>query len=136
MRKEVEIVIAIGTNTNQEISMFLAKQLLEQLLKGIKFTEELWTLPVDIKSDRFLNCLAIGHTTHGAPQIKNALRRIENRCGDSKTARANGSVKMDIDILLYDGQRMHEKDWERPYIQTLMKEVETIRNNETSNTKE
>lgn len=134
MRKEVEIVIAIGTNTNQEISIFLAKQLLEQLFKDIKFTEELWTLPLDIKSDRFLNCLAIGHTTHGAPQIKSALRRIENRCGDSKTARTNGIVKMDIDILLYDGQRLHEEDWNRPYIKTLMKEIDAIRNYKTPNT--
>lgn len=132
MRKKVEIVIAIGTNTSHEISIFLAKQLLVQLLKDIQFTEELWTQPVDIKSDRFLNCLAIAHTSHGAPQIRNALRRIENRCGDSKTARANGIVKMDIDILLYDGQRMHEDDWNRPYITTLMKEIDAIRNNQTS----
>jgi len=39
-----------------------------------------------------------------------------------------GVVRMDVDLLLYNGERYHEEDWNRSYIQTLMKEIEAIRN--------
>ena len=122
-----EIVISLGSNDRQETNMIIAKQLLEQLFGDIQFTKSVWTNPIGIESDRFLNCLAIAHTKHREPQIKSALKRIEIRCGDTRAFRSINIVRMDIDILLFDGQRLHAEDWQRPYIKNLMKEINQIR---------
>ena len=122
-----EIVISLGSNDRQETNMIIAKQLLEQLFGDIQFTKSVWTNPIGIESDRFLNCLAIAHTKHREPQIKSALKRIEIRCGDTRAFRSINIVRMDIDILLFDGQRIHAEDWQRPYIKNLMKEINHIR---------
>ena len=122
-----EIVISLGSNDRQETNMIIAKQLLEQLFGDIQFTKSVWTNPIGIESDRFLNCLAIAHTKHREPQIKSALKRIEIRCGDTRAFRSINIVRMDIDILLFDGQRLHTEDWQRPYIKNLMKEINHIR---------
>ena len=122
-----EIVISLGSNDRQETNMIIAKQLLEQLFGDIQFTKSVWTNPIGIESDRFLNCLAIAHTKHREPQIKSALKRIEIRCGDTRAFRSINIVRMDIDILLFDGQRLHTEDWQRPYIKSLMKEINHIR---------
>ena len=122
-----EIVISLGSNDRQETNMIIAKQLLEQLFGDIQFTKSVWTNPIGIESDRFLNCLAIAHTKHREPQIKSALKRIEIRCGDTRAFRSINIVRMDIDILLFDGQRLHAEDWQRPYIKNLMKEIYQIR---------
>ena len=122
-----EIVISLGSNDRQETNMIIAKQLLEQLFGDIQFTKSVWTNPIGIESDRFLNCLAIAHTKHREPQIKSALKRIEIRYGDTRAFRTINIVRMDIDILLFDGQRLHAADWQRPYIKNLMKEINHIR---------
>ena len=122
-----EIVISLGSNDRQETNMIIAMQLLEQLFGYIQFTKSVWTNPIGIESDRFLNCLAIAHTKHREPQIKSALKRIEIRCGDTRAFRSINIVRMDIDILLFDGQRLHAEDWQRPYIKNLMKEINHIR---------
>jgi 2-amino-4-hydroxy-6-hydroxymethyldihydropteridine diphosphokinase len=80
-----------------------------------------------MQSERFLNCLAIAHTKHREPQISSALKRIEIRCGNTRALRTVNIVRMDIDILLFDHQRLHEKDWKRSYIKNLMKEIDSIR---------
>lgn len=126
-KSNYEIVIALGSNDRQEINMLTAKQLLRQLFSDIEFTKSVWTKPIGIESDRFLNCLAIAHTKHREPQMKSALKRIQLRCGDTRSLRTINIVRMDIDILLFDHQRLHEKDWERPYIKNLMKEIDAIR---------
>lgn len=134
MKERVEIVIALGTNNDHEISMFKAQQQLEVLFKDVVFTQQLWTDPIGSKGQNlpmgtpFLNCLAIAHTNHGAKQVASALKRIEVRCGDTRAHRMIGVVRMDVDLLLYNGERYHEEDWNRSYIQTLMKEIEAIRN--------
>ena len=39
------------------------------------------------------------------------------------TERKQGIVRIDIDILLADGQRHHEDDWERPYVKNLLAQL-------------
>lgn len=124
MTEVKEIIISIGTNIDQDLNMFIAKQRLEELFHNIQYSSEMWTDPIDMPdSDRFLNCLAYTRTVHGFKQVRQALKQIERRCGVSYAMKHAGIVKMDIDILLYGDERLHESNWNRPYIQQLMKEL-------------
>ena len=115
--------MALGTNHEQELNMSQAKEMLSRLLDGIRFSSLAWTAPIGIVSDHFLNCLAIGGTSLSLPSLLSAIKRIERKCGDTTSLRQENIVCMDIDILMYDDKRMHQGDWQRPYIQQLMNEL-------------
>lgn len=123
MTESKELILALGTNCDQEKSISHAQEMLRSMFgKSIIFTECVWTEPIGIKSDKFLNCLAFTHTPHKLEYLCMALKHIEQACGNSKRARTNNIVKMDIDILKYGDITLHTDDWNRKYITDLIKE--------------
>ena len=125
MRKPAEIIIALGTNKAQEANMSAARELVAQLLPGLTFTRDLWTAPVGIESDLFLNCLASGTTSLSYAEARSALKLIESQLGAEPSSKAAGIVAIDLDILLFNGRRYHQKDWNRTYIKQLLSELKT-----------
>lgn len=125
MTEQHRVVIAIGSNTNHEENMIKAKKLLSALL-AISYTSEIWTTPIGVNSDKFLNCLGVAETKHGVKQLERAFKQIERRCGDAKSKRNRGTIVMDIDILQYDEEKLHKTDWTRDYVQKLIKEIESF----------
>lgn len=125
MDKTRQVILALGTNHGQEPNMNQAKEMLARLLDDIHYSSQAWTAPIGIVSDDFLNCLAIGETSLSLHSLLSDIKRIERTCGDSPSLRQENIVCMDIDILLFGDQRMHKRDWQRPYIQQLMNELTT-----------
>ena len=130
MNKTHELIISIGTNVDHDLNMTLAKRALLTLLPDMTFTTEKWTTPVDAESDKFLNCLALATTRHGAKQIVRAFKQIERKCGDTKGKRSKGTITVDIDILKYDDEIFHKEDWQRGYIRALMREINEMKRQE------
>ena len=130
MNKTHELIISIGTNVDHDLNMTLAKRALLTLLPDMTFTTEKWTTPVDAESDKFLNCLALATTRHGAKQIVRAFKQIERKCGDTKGKRSKGTITVDIDILKYDDEIFHKEDWQRGYIRELMREINEMKRQE------
>ena len=123
MEKKRKVILALGTNYNQTSNMAKAKDLLNEYLFPIRYSTQTWTEPIGIVSDHFLNCLAVCETDCPLPSLLTIIKRIEKKCGDSPSLRGENIVCMDIDILMYGDKRMHQGDWQRPYIQQLMKEL-------------
>ena len=40
-----------------------------------------------------------------------------------ETQRSREHVTIDLDLMQYDSQRYHLKDWSRPYIQLLLPDI-------------
>ena len=57
----------------------------------------------------------------GCGLLGEVLKETERRLG--RTHNEDGIVVLDLDLLEYDGLRYHEDDWNRDYIQQLMKEL-------------
>ncbi len=122
MTEKKELIISLGSNYDQEACMLRAKTEIRNAFgPDTMFSEEVWTSPIGIESDLFLNCLVFIRTSLKLEQLGRSLKQIESLCGNNKRARADNIVKMDIDILKYDGMRLHEKDWTREYVKNLMK---------------
>ena len=51
------------------------------------------------------------------------LKNIETTMGSMPEERRKGIVKIDIDLLQFDETRHKTGDWERDYIQLLIKEL-------------
>ena len=125
METNKKLIISIGTNIEQETNMLKAEIMLVKLFGDkILFTDNIWNDPVDIDSDLFLNRLAAVNTPHGLLQLQRAFKQIERHVGASKGEKRRGIVRIDIDILQYDEERLHVEDWNRPYVEKLLKQLD------------
>lgn len=67
--------------------------------------------------------LGAGRHQPGLSRLRQMLKDMERTIGSTPTERKQGIVRIDIDILLADGQRHHEDDWERPYVKNLLAQL-------------
>ena len=123
MTQNSNIIIAIGTNTDQQRHIKEVRSELMKQIPDICFTEAIWTDPIGMDSSQFLNCLAWGTTALALEQLQHLLKATERLHGDSQLLRKQCIVRLDLDLLLYDQERLHLKDWNRPYIQELLKQT-------------
>lgn len=124
MSEEKKLILSLGSNINHKKNIDQAVSLLQKMFGNDKIvsSRQLWTNPIDIKSDKFLNCILFIYTSYGLDYIEKGMKELEQICGSSKVERDKNIIKIDIDILMYDNKRMHEKDWSRGYIKDLMKD--------------
>ena len=120
-----KLMMALGSNYEQLENMEKAKSKLRSMFPDIRFSSALWTEPIGIPSDdRFVNMLAVAHTDLEREQVEMELKRIERECGRCAEEKEKCIIRMDIDLMSYDGEKFHPKDWARDYIITLMSELE------------
>jgi len=118
-----KLIISIGSNCDQVNKVSAAKKQLIRLFGAdVTFTKAVWTTPVDIKSDRFLNSLCFTITDMSLENVKKTLKNLEFQLGSTQEERSQNIVKIDLDILQYADTLMHEADWQRCYVKKLIKE--------------
>ena len=121
-QKEHQIIISLASNENQEANMAAARTQLTQLLTEVHFTSAMWTEPVNTsRKAPYLNQLCKGTTAFGEGLLCEVLKETEKRLG--RTRNEDGIVTIDLDLLEYDGQRHHLRDWNRDYIKNLLNEL-------------
>ena len=119
-----QVILALGTNVNQERNMKQVRQLLVDTWPDMKFTTPKWTQPIGMASDRFYNCLAYTEVEESLEELTEKVKNMERICGNTETERSLNRIQMDIDILLYGDNKLHIDDWQRDYIQELMNEID------------
>ena len=117
-----QIIISLASNKDQEAHMAAAREQLVQLLTEAHFTSAIWTEPINsIRKEPYLNQLCQGTTALGDGLLCEVLKETEKRLG--RTHNEDGIVTIDLDLLQYDGQRHHLRDWDRNYVKDLLKEL-------------
>ena len=71
----------------------------------------------------FSNQTALFETSIPAEEVRTILKRIERRNGRSPEDKAQGIVKLDIDLLKYDDCVLKPEDMEREFVLTGMREL-------------
>lgn len=121
-QKEHTVIISLASNENQEANMAAAREQLTQLLLEVHFTPAIWTEPVNCsRKEPYLNQLCKGTTAFGEGLLCEVLKESEKRIG--RTRNEDGIVAIDLDLLQYDNQRYHLRDWERNYVKDLINEL-------------
>ena len=121
-QKEHSFIISLASNENQEANMAHAREQLTQLLTEVHFTSAIWTVPIhSVRQERYLNQLCQGTTAFGEGLLCEVLKEIEKRLG--RTKNEDGIVAIDLDLLQYDNQRHHLRDWDRNYVKDLISEL-------------
>lgn len=121
------VILALGTNIKQERNMKQVRRLLVDTWPDMKFTTPKWTQAIGMASDLFYNCLAYTKVEESLEDLTEKVKSMEQICGDTRAERLLNRIQMDIDILLYGDNKLHIDDWQRDYIQELMKEIEFIK---------
>lgn len=118
------VILALGTNVNQERNMKQVMRLLADTWPDIKFTTPKWTQPIGMASDLFYNCMAYTEVEESLEELTEKVKGMEQICGDTRAERLLNRIQMDIDILLYGDNKLHIDDWQRDYVQELMNEID------------
>ena len=121
-QKEHTVIISLASNENQEANMAAAREQLTQLLTSVHFTSAIWTEPVNSsRKEPYLNQLCQGTTAFGEGLLCEVLKETEKRIG--RTRNEDGIVAIDLDLLQYNNQRHHLRDWDRNYVKNLVGEL-------------
>ena len=124
--KEHHVIISLASNHDQEAALAAAREQLTQLLTEVHFTSAIWTEPiynnhfpltVNHEPTKYLNQLCYGTTALGCGLLGEVLKETERRLG--RTHNEDGIVVLDLDLLEYDGERYHLRDWDRSYVKEL-----------------
>ena len=117
-----EVIISLASNENQEANLAKAREQLTQLMAEVHFTSAIWTEPVNTsRKEPYLNQLCKGTTAFGEGLLCEVLKETEKRIG--RTRNEDGIVAIDLDLLQYDDQRHHLRDWGRDYVKNLLSEL-------------
>ena len=82
MKTRTKVIIAIGSNRNQEENLSKAYEHLRYMFKNSLFGPRMWTEPIGLEnSDKFLNQVMLGETICSKKSVLAALRSVEQRCG-------------------------------------------------------
>ena len=77
----MKITLAIGSNILQQKNIDEAQSRLRHLLPGIVFGEAVWTTPIGIQSDRFLNLLPMP-----TPRFRSSICKRNSRPSSARWA--------------------------------------------------
>ena len=86
-KMSIRILIALGSNHEQEKNVAFAMERLHSFFPGISFSRMLWTEPIGIASDRFVNALALADTDREQEEVERILKQVEKECRRNYTER-------------------------------------------------
>lgn len=123
-----DILIAIGTNVIADRIRFVEVHL-EQCFENVRFTQIIPTEPIGerFKGKQFFNAVMEGKTHMAMSEVEEQLKLIEQLAGNTLDKRNMGVVEADIDLLMYDDVKLHEKDWQRSYIKELVERIKEMK---------
>ena len=114
--------LCLGSNYNRHFHITQARKSLVHHFPDIRFGEEMETEAIGSGFlSPFSNQLACFKTSFSAEEIRNILKIIERENGRLPEDKAQGIVKLDIDLLKYDEQIFKAKDMENDFILQGMK---------------
>ena len=112
------VIIALGSNYQQAVHIRWASERLACLLEEVRYSRMLWTADVKGSGKWYMNRLMTGTTTLSKEVLEQWLKKTE-----AETGRTKEKVTIDLDILQYDDQRYHEKDWQRKYVVDIINDI-------------
>lgn len=115
------ILISLASNHEQTQNLAEARRRLEQIVAPDRYSEAIWTDPVGGKGkEQYLNQLLYATTDMDVKQLETTLKKVERQMGRTQEERNQGVVRIDLDLMRYDNQRYHLRDWSRAYVKRLL----------------
>lgn len=119
--------IELGSNESSDRTIREAQDILRECFPDIVFSRMQTTEPQNFKSPRpFLNRTGRFTTFKSEEEIRRMLKETERRMGRKPEDKAQGRVRIDIDLLVYDGKVLKTEDLQRDYVRAGLEELEQV----------
>ena len=110
-------LICMGSNFDRHPHMASARAALSEAFPDIRFGPELETEAIGSRFlSPFSNQLARFSTPLPAEEVRCLLKSIEKAHGRKPEDKAQGIVRLDIDLLMYDTTILKPEDMKRPFV--------------------
>ncbi|MDE6180324.1 MAG: 2-amino-4-hydroxy-6-hydroxymethyldihydropteridine diphosphokinase [Phocaeicola sp.] len=110
-------LLCMGSNTDRLAQLATAREALRSVFPDIRFGEVMETEAVGNGfHSPFSNQLAEFSTVLSSDFVRGLFKELERRCGRMPEDKTQGIVKLDIDLLVFDGRILKPEDMERTYI--------------------
>ena len=117
-------IIGIGSNIDAERNISAAKRMLGEKLNVLGESEFVRTRPIGPRQQQdFLNGSLLLKTRLGRKQLKALLREVEIALGRGVKEDRYGPRKMDLDILVWNGEIVDSDVYEREFLRRSVVEL-------------
>ena len=117
-------VIGVGSNIDAERNISVAKRMLREKLNVLGESEFVRTKPVGPREQQdFLNGSLLVKTRLGRKRLKALLKGVEVALGRDAGEDPYGPRKMDLDILVWNGQIVDSDVYEREFLRRSVIEL-------------
>ena len=117
-------LLCIGSNLDAATRLSAARTVLLSHFPDIRFSQEMVTEAIGSGFlSPFHNQVARLTTPLDADSVRTILKQIERDNGRLPEDKANGIVKLDIDLLMYDDCVLKPKDLEREFVRIGLEEL-------------
>ena len=114
---EHHCLLCMGSNTNRFTQLSDARKVLSEAFPDIHFGELMETQAIGSGfHSPFSNQLARFTTTLSSESVHNMFKELERHRGRLTGDKAQGIVKLDIDLLTFDNKVLKPEDMKREYI--------------------
>ncbi|MCH5245593.1 MAG: 2-amino-4-hydroxy-6-hydroxymethyldihydropteridine diphosphokinase [Muribaculaceae bacterium] len=123
--KSTVAVISIGSNSDDRSQKVeLAIEFLREILRDTHVST-VYESEAFNHNDKapYTNAVVVGKTVITMETLNLSLKEFETQSGRDSTARANGIVPIDLDIVIWDGRIIRNDDFERPYFNVGYREL-------------
>ena len=120
------VIVGVGSNINPGENVQKAKELISEKHAIIKSSRFIKTKPIGYKDqDDFLNGGFLIETSLEQYLFKQFLNDIENRLGRIRTDNKNEPRTIDLDVVIWNGNVVDNDYYERDFLQTIVKELDS-----------
>ena len=120
------VIVGVGSNINPGENVQKAKELISEKHAIIKSSRFIKTKPIGYKDqDNFLNGGFLIETSLEQYLFKQFLNDIENRLGRIRTDNKNEPRTIDLDVVIWNGNVVDNDYYERDFLQTIVKELDS-----------
>ena len=118
------VIVGIGSNIDAEKNVSTAKLMLGEKLNVLGESEFVRTRPIGTREQQdFLNGSLLIKTRLGRKQLKTLLKGVETVLGRDAGEDRYGPRKMDLDILVWNGQIVDSDVYEREFLRRSVIEL-------------
>lgn len=110
------VVLSIGSNSaDREAQMTNCIAWLRGIATLTKLSSVYNSLASNGKDPDYLNAVAEIATALTHPELNKLLKDYERQCGRTTQSKALGSIPIDIDIVMWNGEVLRQKDFAQYY---------------------
>lgn len=121
------LVISIGSNSrDREWQMKHGIEWLKHTLSSTQVSTTYNSVAINNRDADYLNAVMIGKTKKSLDDITTLLKQYETVCGRTPASKLEGCIPIDIDIVMWNGDVLRQRDFAQQYFQRGWQELKDV----------